>query len=1599
MFQPDDIPENLLCPILGDLFEDPIQMPCCGKSISRMPVINWFVKSGKTCPRCRANLDSFDPITVVRNRDKADDVEEFKRIRSSGPAPSPALPSAAVAPVSAPLCVPVPPACAPVLAPRPQTWEAVVNPVMDSTGKVLPVSELKLTLEGASIIPKTTRFIPVMDRSGSMSGNPWRQVQAALRHIVALASTNPLVEVDVIAYESYAQIVNLGHSLDTARNAIDSLNAGGGTNDRSAFDKVSELLNRYHYSGPSNIPCPPYKTEVGSITIVFLTDGCSDGLNDDASRYARANELRTILAEKWAGAVTVHAVGFSQSCDRVYLEEMWKTGHDDRGAPLHGIFRFAEPTDDSDMLSRKISGLFEMASRASTVPLEIRQTIGDFIEQKLQTGKHLLLLKDECPRKMDLSESLRNRTRFVQFPIDANGKGSYSCWISHQEAPNLTDDNAVFINIGREETPETPVPLIDGYKQPNYKLIRNHLYARWISYLTDKLASQLLEHSKVDKVAFGIRAYGLVCLVIDRTAQALRAALATSASQDSTIQRLDIISRDALALNEGLAINAGRLGDLRSGAGYIASKSVAPSVPAIQPASTATLALPQVTPASYDETTPQYVRYGQASLALNRNALQQQIVQLDCDMMKRLIPLAVQIRQAIASATFEQLDHVDQDGNNALMLAAYCGHRTLTEAILHRMSQTTPGGLDDQFEQWLETKNLANETALTLAVKARGYDDTVNIILKAGAQIPGDRQDALYRYCLDHRFRRTAKLMVNPSSVVTQANATMTEDYLEVAFNSGAAKPESLAKMNLWSYLDTAIKKRLPNLAQLVIATAASIRSRDVTATPTLPEPLASSWDPLNLTAKSFEELCILDDTIPALVSILEELGAYLKLVFPDTQIELAETGVIHPRTCANLNPGLLKFINTPINEAGDTLLFRAADRGSPKLLAMCLHFGANIDQPNALGNTPLWIACERRYPCLIDALLAAGANPDHTNLKGNSPMTTICQKGPKANAERLLATRRVNVDNVNRNGDTLILICCRNGQAEVLKLLLERAEAATVNHIAHIDGFGAMHASVEANRPECVRILHEYGLSLEIKTASDNQIIAGATPLHLAAYYGRAEAMQMLLELGADANALDVHGQTPLHTAVIRGSADANSGTTQCLKLLRGRCNALLRDKQGNTAASYCRDESLRKLLVDPLVEPMMNLSRGTFAGKEQLNAIEILKGINKIDTGLDASTLLSLRNNDGHTPLIEAIIYGNQAMIDTYLALDQNVMAQDYSGLDACTWAHIFGNVRLRTRLAQLLNPTAPLTAAQLEAQPAMQSLQLASRDPLEARILFPGARPNAEQLARICSIEHTHSSIGARMATTVEHMHGGAKDHVPTANAEPSKPTPDQATPPAAAKTLVPMENANAFVESLSWDAKLFTISKVASYIPGDSRLLPSAVAALYMYDSLGQATMQGIASQAPEIRGYVSVLESAFEQIKPYEGETYLGVPNLPDRSKFRLGATFRLDTLMSASSSWCVAAEHAPDFSVKRQGVIFIIHGKTGRSIARFSRFTYDMEVLFPVGAAFRVVNWYRGDVICLGQANIREHTFRIKEEELPRYLSTNAALIIELVQV
>jgi ankyrin repeat protein len=56
----------------------------------------------------------------------------------------------------------------------------------------------------------------------------------------------------------------------------------------------------------------------------------------------------------------------------------------------------------------------------------------------------------------------------------------------------------------------------------------------------------------------------------------------------------------------------------------------------------------------------------------------------------------------------------------------------------------------------------------------------------------------------------------------------------------------------------------------------------------------------------------------------------------------------------------------------------------------------------------------------------------------------------------------------------------------------------------------------------------------------------SGWTPLHQAAFNGRVEVIPVLVQMGVDKDAKDVHGATPLHAAAGNGQVEAVKALAQ---------------------------------------------------------------------------------------------------------------------------------------------------------------------------------------------------------------------------------------------------------------------------------------------------------------------------------------------------------------------------------------------------------------------------------------------------------------------
>jgi ankyrin repeat protein len=153
-------------------------------------------------------------------------------------------------------------------------------------------------------------------------------------------------------------------------------------------------------------------------------------------------------------------------------------------------------------------------------------------------------------------------------------------------------------------------------------------------------------------------------------------------------------------------------------------------------------------------------------------------------------------------------------------------------------------------------------------------------------------------------------------------------------------------------------------------------------------------------------------------------------------------------------------------------------------------------------------------------------------------------------------------------------------------------------------------------------------------------------TPIHWAVDRGDEATTKVLLEAGADADALDQYGRTPLSLA-------ASCGSTIILELLilhGAKVDA--RDNHGSQAIHYaCRHqpdvEPVKVLLrAGALSTARNNLGHTPFSGAARKNRHAI--GAHLLRAGTDTSA----RSIDGNTPLFEAIFHNSHEFLQLLLA-----------------------------------------------------------------------------------------------------------------------------------------------------------------------------------------------------------------------------------------------------------------------------------------------------------------------------------------------------------
>ena len=238
----------------------------------------------------------------------------------------------------------------------------------------------------------------------------------------------------------------------------------------------------------------------------------------------------------------------------------------------------------------------------------------------------------------------------------------------------------------------------------------------------------------------------------------------------------------------------------------------------------------------------------------------------------------------------------------------------------------------------------------------------------------------------------------------------------------------------------------------------------------------------------------------------------------------------------------------------GSTALHWAAHQGDVAIADLLLKAHANVNAVTDVGITPLWLASTNGQLEIVRRLLDMGADPNVSPRTGGTPLMRAASGG-YAEVARALIAHGANANAVEASQQqTALMWATSRRQPAVVQVLLEAganpnaqariwreevqlccwAQTSDLSDLAEVNrgGFTALHFAARQGDVDSARLLLDAGARIDA-TAAD-----GSAPLALAAFSDQATVVKLLLERGADPNAIG-GGYAALHAAVLRGNAE----------------------------------------------------------------------------------------------------------------------------------------------------------------------------------------------------------------------------------------------------------------------------------------------------------------------------------------------------------------------------------------------------------------------------------------------------------------------------
>jgi ankyrin repeat protein len=308
-----------------------------------------------------------------------------------------------------------------------------------------------------------------------------------------------------------------------------------------------------------------------------------------------------------------------------------------------------------------------------------------------------------------------------------------------------------------------------------------------------------------------------------------------------------------------------------------------------------------------------------------------------------------------------------------------------------------------------------------------------------------------------------------------------------------------------------------------------------------------------------------------------------------------------YPPPEKDLDKKMLELINVITGCSDDwSPLFHLIKMGSTDLVDKTVASGKY--DINACYNgltTPLQLAISLRKTKMVKHLLEPPMNADPTKRdafgKSALLLAVSMYEMKEEIIDLLLEHDKVNVDDVDEDGETALHLAVWNSNVDVFQKLLEKG--ANPN-IFDKKGWSPLHvAAGEKNGNEIMDLLLAHS-----KVNVDDVDGKGQTALHIAAYESNVNVVKSLINKGANLNAVDKSGDSPLHVAAKERHGIPIIDLLLEAQKVKGMGDINDRNKQGRTALHYAAAYS-NEITAEHLIKKGSNVNCRTNIGDTPLH------------------------------------------------------------------------------------------------------------------------------------------------------------------------------------------------------------------------------------------------------------------------------------------------------------------------------------------------------------------------------------------------------------